>query len=849
MHPRLRDARGRATGPMGAMHSLTPRLRVSARGIVIGYAAGAVVWILLSDRVIYALAPSPAALATISTLKGWAFVLVTSALLAVMVARYGAAQRRAEVHLERLNRVLRTLSLANQELVRIPDEPTLLGAFCSVIAEHGAFLGAWIGYREDDPSGTIRPVARAGSIAGYLDGITLSWNDPARGSLGPAGTSIREGRLVVSPDVAADEDLAWRPQMVEQGIRALAALPLKIDGAPFGTLVIYAGDPLAFQPDEIALLEELASDLAYGVESLRVKVAATQGGAERQRLWAAIEQSAEAVIIADASGAIEYVNPAFVRVTGYSSDEVLGQNPRILKSDVHGPAFYAAMWKSLTSGQSFVGDLTNRHKDGTLFEEEAVISPIHDAAGTITSYVAVKRDVTRERALEAAHQRVTRERTIVTEAVAAVQAGATAADIAVAICQQAVGLSGLKSLSLAYFTLEGPAVSLAFVRADGVAVPLRRLPHQRSRTLRERAEAGPWVEAWASRPGHPYNKVHHEMATRALAYAPVRHGGRLIALLTATSSEVDAVERFAELLPTLLEVAAIGGALVGPAIADLTETGAIVERITGVIAAGAYGPVFQPIVDVVTGKHVGFEALTRFSNGSPPDVVFADARAAGLEADLEVATLAAAITAAAGLPECTWLSLNVSPSLVVRDRRLAGLLRRADRPVVLEVTEHVPVEDYDVLRAAVGRLRPRVRIAVDDAGAGIANFSHIVELRPAYVKLDMSLTRAVDTDRTRMAMVVGLQQFAAESQCETIAEGVETQAELATLRRLGVHLAQGYLVGRPAPVEAWSSSPGTASIGVAAAAPGSNSTKQSGGDARTMSSVTTRRPAAATRRA
>ena len=168
---------------------------------------------------------------------------------------------------------------------------------------------------------------------------------------------------------------------------------------------------------------------------------------------------------------------------------------------------------------------------------------------------------------------------------------------------------------------------------------------------------------------------------------------------------------------------------------------------------------------------------------------------------------------------------------------------------MLEVTEHVPVEDYDVLRAAVGRLRPRVRIAVDDAGAGIANFSHIVELRPAYVKLDMSLTRAVDTDRTRMAMVVGLQQFAAESQCETIAEGVETQAELATLRRLGVHLAQGYLVGRPAPVETWSSTLGTASIGVAAVVPGSDSTKQTGGDARTMSRVMTGRPAAAIRRA
>jgi len=779
---------------------------LTARGIVIAYAVVAGTWILLSDRVAQALAPSEDALATISTLKGFAFVVVTSALLAAMVAAYGAERRRAEVHLERLNRVLRTLSLANQELVRISDEPTLLTAFCSVVAEHGAFLGAWIGYREDDSAGTIRPVARTDSIADYLDGIALSWNDPARGSLGPAATSIREGHPVVCPDVAVDATLAWRPEMVERGIRALVALPLGMDGTPFGTLVIYSSDPLAFQPDEIALLEELASDLSYGVESLRAREGAARGEVERRRLWAAVEQSADSVVITDASGAIEYVNPAFTMVTGYSVDEVLGRNPRVLKSGVQGPTFYAAMWAALTSGHSFVGNLTNRRKDGTLFEEEAVISPILDATGSITSYVAVKRDVTRERALEAAHERVTRERTTVTEALAGLQPVPTGADMAAAICREVTTLSGVASASIAYFTLEGPAVSLAFVRGDGAAVPLRRLPHQRSGILRERAEAGPWVEAWTPRSWHPYTKVHEEMGTTALAYAPLRHGGKLVGLLTATSTRADAVERLVELLPTLLEAAAVGGAMVGPAIADLTEIDAIRDRITEVIATGAFAPVFQPIVDLVTGAHVGFEALTRFSSGSSPEIVFADARAAGLEADLELATLAAAIAAAARLPESAWLSLNVSPNLIVQDRRLVGVLRRAHRPVVLEVTEHVTVDDYEALRAAVGRLRPRVRIAVDDAGAGAANFNHIVQMRPAFVKLDIGFTRGIDSDRTRMAMVLGLQHFAEASHCEAIAEGVETPAELETLRALRVAYAQGYLLGAPAPIETWSTS-------------------------------------------
>jgi EAL domain-containing protein (putative c-di-GMP-specific phosphodiesterase class I) len=123
---------------------------------------------------------------------------------------------------------------------------------------------------------------------------------------------------------------------------------------------------------------------------------------------------------------------------------------------------------------------------------------------------------------------------------------------------------------------------------------------------------------------------------------------------------------------------------------------------------------------------------------------------------------------------------------------------------VLEVTEHVPVSDYSALRAAIARLGPTMRMAVDDAGAGVANFAHIVELRPAFVKLDMRLVRGIDADRTRQALVLGLLHFASESQSQTIAEGVETNEELETLRALGVPFAQGYLLARPAAVDQWS---------------------------------------------
>ncbi|MFI5143091.1 MAG: PAS domain S-box protein, partial [Thermoanaerobaculales bacterium] len=117
---------------------------------------------------------------------------------------------------------------------------------------------------------------------------------------------------------------------------------------------------------------------------------------ERRRLVAAIEQAAEAVLITDSGGGVLYVNPAFERITGYRPDEVIGLNPRLLKSGKQAPSFYAEMWTTITHGSVWTGRLSNRRKDGSLYEEEMSISPVRDDGGTIINFVAVKRDVTRE---------------------------------------------------------------------------------------------------------------------------------------------------------------------------------------------------------------------------------------------------------------------------------------------------------------------------------------------------------------------------------------------------------------------------------------------------------------------
>jgi PAS domain S-box-containing protein len=522
---------------------------------------------------------------------------------------------------------------------------------------------------------------------------------------------------------------------------------------------------------------------------------------QRDRITAAVEQVTESVVITDLEGRITYVNPAFERATGYSRAELIDQNPRLLKSGLHPPSFYEAMWAALKSGVPWVtNDLVNRRKDGSLFTEEAVISPMRDASGEVTGYVEVSRDVTAERTLAERAVQLVRERALIAETIRGLRAGDTLEATAQAICRQVANLTGIAAAQFLVFELDGYAMPIGQVVAGRPDPPLARLSRQLSRGLVGRAAEGPWVEPWMNRPGYPHDQLVAGVGPSSLAYAPVRYDERLIGLLVIES--IDAVDKAAttEALPALVEFADLAGALVGRDLARRADTGRIHDHISNIISRRAFLPVFQPIVELEGNAAVGYEALTRFTDGSNPEAVFAEAAAVGLGLELETAALVAALAAAKTLPESAWLNLNASPELIIAGEPFRTLLGGSRRHLVLEVTEHVVIADYVAFRAAMAALGPDVEFAVDDAGAGFASLRHILELRPAFVKLDRSLVAGLEADDARQAMIVGLRHFARVTGCRLIAEGIETDAELAVLRALEVPLGQGYLLGRPVPV-------------------------------------------------
>ena len=312
-----------------------------------------------------------------------------------------ATPEAANQELLRVNRTLRTVSSCNQALVYATEESAFLQQICRIIVEVGGYRLAWVGYAEQDEAKTVRPVAHAGYEEGYLALLNITWSDTERGR-GPAGTAIRAGNPAIVRNVPMDTSFVpWREDAIRRGYASVIALPLVVGTLRIGALTVYAAEIDAFDPAEVKLLTELASNLAYGVKVLRARAQQERVEAENARLIAAIEQAAEAVVFTDIEGQIQYVNPAFTRITGFSREEVLGHNLRLLKSGEHDRTFYEHLWRTILAGEVWQGEITNRRKDGSLYHEQMTITPVRNEQGKIRHFIAIKHDISERKRLEA----------------------------------------------------------------------------------------------------------------------------------------------------------------------------------------------------------------------------------------------------------------------------------------------------------------------------------------------------------------------------------------------------------------------------------------------------------------
>lgn len=326
-------------------------------------------------------------------------LLVTAGILYFLIRQNEISLQKSLEALYRVNRALRARSECSQVLVRARDEQILMQDICRLIVESEGYCLAWVGLAEGDPEKTVRPVAQWGWEQGYLESVKISWGDNEHGQ-GPTGIAIRSGLPYVVQHIPTDPKWSpWRDKALRYGYASSLSLPLKDGDQVFGALVIFAGEPDAFDQQEVRLLEGLADDLSYGVNSLRLRQERARGEDERRLLATIVEQETDGVLTFDTDGLIRYVNPAFETISGYGRQEMVGRIIHDFEKNGPNPSFFRAMAEAGAIGQPRTERFINRRSDGTLYDIEVKISPVCGPAG-ITAYAAVIRDLTHEIQLE-----------------------------------------------------------------------------------------------------------------------------------------------------------------------------------------------------------------------------------------------------------------------------------------------------------------------------------------------------------------------------------------------------------------------------------------------------------------
>jgi len=547
------------------------------------------------------------------------------------------------------------------------------------------------------------------------------------------------------------------------------------------------------------------------------------------KLTQAVEQSPESIVITDLDARIEYVNEAFVRNTGYSREEALGANPRMLQSGRTSPETYQSMWAALAQGQAWQGELINRRKDGSEYIESAIVSPVRATDGRVTHYLAVKQDISDKKLAEAEIHRLANfdaltglpNRTLLMDRLAQVLVAGRRTQLQEALLLlnidrfknineargHALGDALLKALGERLGGLLREGDTLARLASDEFALLLPNLgPHPEFASRHALAVA---------------DKIHTALNQ------PFSIGGEEITVTTSIGitlfpevpDEVpDHILRRAD--TALHRAKHTGGNMIAFFETDMGESAEqrfrVERELRRAIPAGELRLYFQPQVDA-QGHLTGAEALVRWQHPErglvPPGTFIPLAEETDLIVDLGVWVLSESCRLMAredmaGHP--LRLSVNLSPrhfrqkGFVPWLRDLLSASGADPTHLTLEVTEGLMIDNINDVVAKMNELTAMgIHFSLDDFGTGYSSLAYLKRLPIHELKIDKSFVQDAPTDPNDAALVETILSVARHMHLKVVAEGVETEEQAAFLNARASVIHQGYLYGRPEPAETW----------------------------------------------
>jgi diguanylate cyclase (GGDEF)-like protein/PAS domain S-box-containing protein len=720
-----------------------------------------------------------------------------------------------------LTRALQTLTQGNQVLVRASDESALIGELCQTIVTSGAYPLAWVGYLEHDEDRTVRPMASAG-LTKYFDDVKFSWGDNEWGR-GPTGTAARTGTTQVLRDIRESDDCrAWQAPAQKYGLRAGCVFPLKVDGEVIGILAIYASEPGAFGTTELTLLGGLCDDLAYGIGRLRDarRLAHNEALLQEtdQRFRLAFEDNLAPMSFCDLNDRIITVNDAFVEMVGFSREELIGfdSKPFTYIEDVG--------ITEVSRGRAVASDDGHdryvkryQRKDGRVIVVEVSRSPARDADGKITYFFFSERDITEEQALtdqlshQALHDPLTglANRALFDDRLSQAHARVL----------RHGGIGAVLLLDLDDF--RGVNDTHGHLVGDQLLITIA---HRFERSMRDTdtlsrfgGDEFLYLAEGLSSAGEAEEVANQLLETLANTFSfesvqLEQHASIGIVIFDANSKDSSELIQNADV--ALHEAKRLGKGqyvVFTPSMHQVAVSHfSLVQELRHALQNGQLSMHYQPIVDLLTGEVVGFESLMRWLHPErgwvPPSVFIPLAELSELILELGSFALTQAVTEASSwtqmdaLARRPYVTVNLSahqfqdPGLITMIEAALAQSGVAPERLVLEITESVALLDVtETMRVMEHLNRLGIGFALDDFGTGFSSLSYLVLLRPKVIKIDQSFIRplhdSVHND-TLLEMIISLGK---KLEMTVLAEGIETEKQLARLRGFDCELGQGYL--------------------------------------------------------
>lgn len=545
-----------------------------------------------------------------------------------------------------------------------------------------------------------------------------------------------------------------------------------------------------------------------------------QAEQQLQKLSLAVEQSPAAVVITDLDAAIEYVNPKFTEITGYSYEEVRGQNPRILQSGNFTSEDYQKLWQTLQAGEEWHGEFHNRRKDGSLFWEQASISPLRDAQGRITHYVAVKEDITTRKHYEqqleyqASHDELTdlANRNLLNNLL----------EQSIHVAHRSGRMVAVLLLDLDRFKLINDSLG------HGVGDDLLRAVARRLKTMLRETDTvarfgGDEFVILLSEVEQVENVQWVARNILRELSAPLVIGDRQLSVTASLGISLYPIDgddcvsliRNADVAMYQAKKSGSGFSFYR---ADmnmrLLKALELENALRQALDPCQFRLFYQPKVDLSTGGIVGSEALIRWIHPrrgmiSPTDFIPL-AEETGLIVPIGKWALLEACRQSLAWQQAGFPALSVAVNLSARQFRTGELLETVREVLAvtglspelleLELTESMIMDEPLAAAATMHRLKDLgVRLSLDDFGTGYSSLNYLRRFPVDNLKIDRSFINDVITDPSGASVVASVIAIAHNLGIAAIAEGVETPEQLQFLAENGCDLMQGYLFSKPLP--------------------------------------------------